>query len=192
MTSVLIRFAVALQVRAPVFYPDEYLTIDLARSIAAGHAGSTRGTVLSNTYTSFFVPLVQSPLWLIDNIDLSIRLSQGLGVIAFATAAFPAYFLGRRLGISERGSLVVAVLALLAPVGAFTATLMAEPYAYPLFLVTVLLGTEAIAGGKAWRISRFSPLCWVSASSAVSSFSSSRSRTPSRGGCRGGRPYAPS
>ena len=39
----------------------------------------------------------------------------------------------------------MALLALVIPAGAFTATLLAEPYAYPLFLVAVLVAVDAIA-----------------------------------------------
>jgi hypothetical protein len=163
--SVVVRLAVALQVRAPVFYPDEYLSTDIARGIAEGNLGAVRGGSLTTTYTSYFVPLVQAPFWLLENIGLSVRLSQALGAIAFAAAAFPAYALGRRLGITERGSLVVAVLALVVPAGAFTATLLAEPYAYPLFLVTVLVGIEAIAKPTPMRhlamFAAFLGLCFV-------------------------------
>lgn len=162
VVSAAIRFVIALQVRAPVFYPDEYLTTDIARGIASGNLGSIRGGSLGTytTYTSYFVPLVQSPLWLIENIDLSVRLSQGLGALAFAAAAFPAYALGRRVGISERGALAVALLALVLPAGAFTATLLAEPYAYPLFLLAVLVVVDAIARPSTARHAA-AAACWI-------------------------------
>ena len=103
--SAVIRFLVALQVRAPVFYPDEYLSTDFARNIANGSFGSIRGGSFTNTYTSYFVPVVQSPFWLLDDVNASVRLSQALGAIAFSAAAFPAYALSRRLGVSANGSL---------------------------------------------------------------------------------------
>ena len=45
----------------------------------------------------------------------------------------------------------MALLALLIPAGAFTATLLAEPYAYPVFLAAVLMAVEAIARPALWR-----------------------------------------
>ena len=82
------------------------------------------------TTISYFGPTVTAPLWLLHNVDLSYRLAQGVGSIAFASSAFPAYFLARKVGITVRGALLATVLALLAPAGAFTSTLLSEPYSY--------------------------------------------------------------
>src|SRR5207247_3713756 len=62
-----------------------------------------------------------------------------------------AYLLARRLGIGPRGGLAAAVLALLVPDGAFTVGLLAEPYAYPLLLLGVLVAVDAIAAPTVWR-----------------------------------------
>ena len=143
--SALVRLVIAFQVEAPVYYPDEYLSTAIARSITEGDFGQARGGSLTATYTSYFVPLVQAPIWMIDDVDVAFRLSQALGAIVFGLAAFPAFVLSRRLGISDRGSLVVASLALIIPAGVFTATLLAEPYAYPLFLLVVLAVVNALS-----------------------------------------------
>jgi hypothetical protein len=144
--SAAIRFVVALQVRTPLYYPDEYLYAAISRSIAHGTFGRVRGVrVPLSTTVSYVAPLLTSPVWLIQDVAIAYRLSQALASIAFASSAFAAYALARRVGINSSGACVVGVLALLIPAGAFTATLLSEPYAYPFFLVAVLVAVEAIA-----------------------------------------------
>src|SRR5215218_8846847 len=99
-----LRFVVAVQVRTPLFYPDEYIHTALA-----------------------------------------------LGCIAFASAALPAYALARRIGASTDGAVIAALLALVIPGGAFTVSLLAEPYAYPLLLLAVLVALDTIAAPTVWR-----------------------------------------
>ena len=151
--SALLRFAVALQVHTPLYYPDEYLYTALSRGIAHGTFGRIRGgSVALATTISYFAPTVTAPLWLLHNVDLSYRLAQGVGSIAFASSAFPAYLLARQVGISARGALLATVLALLAPAGAFTATLLSEPYSYPLVLTAVLVAVHTLTRPTALRI----------------------------------------
>jgi hypothetical protein len=141
----LLRLAVALRVQTLLYYPDEYVTAALSRAIGDGDFGQIRGGTLQASFTAYFVPLLHAPLWLIDDVAVAYRLAQAAGVVAFSAAAFPAYALARRLGISANGGIVAALLALLLPAGGFTATLLGEPYAYPLFLTAALVAVEAIA-----------------------------------------------
>jgi hypothetical protein len=154
VASAAIRFVVALQVRSPLYYPDEYLYAAISRSFAHGTLGRVRGArVPLGTTVSYLVPLLTSPVWLIHDVATAYRLSQALASIAFACSALAAYALARRVGIDPTGSCVVAALTLLIPSGAFTATLLAEPYAYPLFLVAMVAAVEAIAAPSLLRVS---------------------------------------
>ena len=101
---------------------------------------------------SYLAPLLTSPFWLAHDVAVAYRLSQALASIAFASSAFAAYALARRVGIDARGACIVGILTLLVPSGAFTATLLTEPYAYPLFLLAVLAAVDAIASPSLLRL----------------------------------------
>jgi hypothetical protein len=153
VVSSVLRFGIAIQIHTPLFYPDEYLYAALARGIGHGTVGQLRGgPVALATTISYFAPFVTAPAWLLSNVDVAYRLAQAMGSVAFASAAFPAYFLARRTGISSRGALLAAVLAVLAPAGAFTATLLSESYAYPLVLTACLIAVTAIASPTTARL----------------------------------------
>jgi hypothetical protein len=164
-----IRFAAALQVPAPLYFPDTYIYSSLARSIAATGLPRIRGAFVS--FVPVLVPYLTAPVWLIRNVDVAWRVGQAEACVAFSLAAFPAYALARRVGLSERGGVVVAVFTLLVPDGAFTSTLLTEPYAYPAFLLVVLLGVEAIAAPSPRRQAVFlvgaAALCLVRLQFAV-------------------------
>jgi hypothetical protein len=143
VTSAIVRFAVATQVRTPLLYPDEYIHTALARSIPDGTFPHIRGG--SVAFFSYLAPLFMSPAWLIGDVHLSYRAAQLLGCIAFSTAAFPVYVLARRLGVNAYPAIGAVLLALVIPDGVWASHLLAEPYAYPLFLLGVLVGVDAIA-----------------------------------------------
>src|SRR5215208_6682208 len=137
------HFVVALQVRRPLLYPDEYIHTALARSIVDGTFPHIRGGSVS--FFSYLGPALMSPAWLVDDVDVAYRLAQALGCIAFSAAAFPAYLLARRIAVSAHGAVIAALLTLVASSGVWTVGLLAEPYAYPLLLFAVLVGVGAIA-----------------------------------------------
>jgi hypothetical protein len=153
LASAAIRFAVALQVRTPLYYPDEYLYGAISRSFAHGMFGKVRGARLPlREMASYLAPLLTSPFWLAHDVAVAYRLSQALASIVFASSAFASYALARRVGIDGRGACIVGILTLLIPSGAFTATLLTEPYAYPLFLLAMLAAVDAIASPSLLRV----------------------------------------
>jgi hypothetical protein len=125
-----------------LYYQDEYLYSALARSFAATGLPRLRGSAVA--FTPVLGPLLMAPAWLIGNVEVAYRVSQAEGSIAFAVAAFPAYALARRVGVSERGALAVALLTVLVPDGIYSALMLSEPYAYPLFLAVVLVCVDAM------------------------------------------------
>jgi hypothetical protein len=144
--AALVRFGAALYVRTPIIYPDEYLYTALSRALAHGRFAEIRGGHISlRTTTAYLAPALMAPLWIVSGVGVAYRLCQALGSVAFAAAAFPAYGLARRLGISARGSVATALLTVAVPAGVFTSMLLSEPYAYPLFLLAVFAAVEAIA-----------------------------------------------
>ena len=84
-----------------------------------------------------------APAWWIGNADLAYHTVLDLRAW-FSAAAFPAYALARQLGISTVGGLAVAVLTVLVPDVAFATNAMTEPYAYPIFLGTLLAAVKTI------------------------------------------------
>ncbi len=153
VASAAVRFVVALQIRSPLYYPDEYLYASISRSLAHGGFGRVRGARVPLGQTvSYLAPLLSSPVWLVHDVAVAYRLSQALAGIAFASSALVAYALARRVGIDPAGACVVGVLTLLVPSGAFTTTLLAEPYAYPVFLLGVLAAVDAIAAPSLRRV----------------------------------------
>jgi hypothetical protein len=144
--SALVRFGVALCVHTPIFYPDEYLYTALSRAIADGRFAEIRGGHIPlRATTAYLGPVLWAPMWLLAGVGVAYRLCQALGSVAFATAAFPAYALARRIGITGRGAASAALLTVAVPSGIFTSMLLSEPYAYPLFLLAVLAWVEAIS-----------------------------------------------
>jgi hypothetical protein len=141
--AAVVRFGLATRVQTPVYLPDEYLHSAVARSIAEGTFFDVRESF--GSFFSYLGPLLMAPAWLIADVHVAYRLSQAAGAIAFALAVFPAYLIARRVGIGQSGAFMVAVLAVLVPGGAFTARLLAEPYAYTLLLLGVAVGVEALS-----------------------------------------------
>src|SRR5213078_3180683 len=90
-------------------------------------------------------PYLMAPAWWIHDVGIAYRVALGWGALWFSVAAFPAYAIARRIGVRPSGALLAAALALLVPDAAFTTNLLSEPYAYPVFLATVLVAIEAIA-----------------------------------------------
>jgi hypothetical protein len=149
--SFLARFGIALLLRTPLIYPDEYLYAALSRSLGHGRFDELRGGHFSLRTTAYLGPLLMAPAWLLTGVGVAYRLCQALGSMAFAAAVFPAYALARRLGITTRGSIAAAALAVAVPSGVFTTMLLSEPYTYPLFLLAVLAAVEAIAAPTVMR-----------------------------------------
>ena len=137
-----IRVAVGLTRVTPVFYPDEYIYSTLARAIAANGVPSLRGGPLH--FPSLLAPYLMAPEWLITDVGRAYHAVIAVGSISFSAAVFPAYVLARRVGVSPGGGLLVALLAILVPDAAFATTALTEPYAYPLFLVTVIVLIDAV------------------------------------------------
>ncbi len=152
-SSAAVHGALTLLVRSPLFSPDEWLYAELSRSVLAGHPGDVTGGHISIWSTTSYVgPAITSPLWLIPDVNLAYHLSLVVGSVAFSLAVFPAYALARKVGLATGVALLAALLSQLIPAGAFTSTLLAEPYAYPAVLAAVLIAVGAIASPTPARI----------------------------------------
>lgn len=127
----------------PNYFPDEYLYAELARSLLESGRPAVRG--LDVAFPSLLQPLLTAPTWLAGDVIVSYRLTQALGALAMSLVAVPVFALGRRLGLGRSLALAAAALSLAVPDLLFASWVMAEPFAYPLFVAAVLAGTAALA-----------------------------------------------
>ncbi len=127
----------------PNYFPDEYLYAELARSLVESGRPAVRGIDIG--FPSLLQPLLTAPTWLAGDVLVSFRLTQALGALAMSLVALPVFALGRRLGVGRPLALAAAALSLAVPDLLFASWVMAEPFAYPLFVAVVLVGTAAVA-----------------------------------------------
>jgi len=149
VASAAVRSGLGLMRPTPLYYPDEYLYTAMARSIASTGLPRVRGHVPH--FPALLGPYLMAPAWLIHNVDVAYRVALGWGSLWFSMAAVPAFALARRVGVSEGGALLVAMLTILVPDAAYTTDILSEPFAYPLFLTVALVGIRALASPKPSR-----------------------------------------
>ena len=137
-----VRVLFAVRLRTPLYYPDEYLYTALARSVADGNFARVRGEYIA--FAPVLTSLITAPAWLIPDVDLAYRASQVMGAAAFSSAAFPAWILARRIGVGATGAFFVAVMTVVVPDGVYAANMLSEPYAFALFLWSVLFAVKAL------------------------------------------------
>jgi hypothetical protein len=141
--SFAVRLAVGWFRATPNYFPDEYLYAELARSLVETGRPAVRG--LDVGFPSLLQPLLTAPTWLASDVLVSYRLTQALGALAMSLVAVPVFALGRRLRVGRPLALAAAALSLAVPDLLFASWVMAEPFAYPLFLAAVLAGTATLA-----------------------------------------------
>lgn len=141
--SFAVRLAVGWFRSTPNYFPDEYLYAELARSLVETGRPAVRG--LDVGFPSLLQPLLTAPTWLAGDVLVSYRLTQALGALGMSLVAVPVFALGRRLGLGRPLALAAAALSLAVPDLLFASWIMAEPFAYLLFVAAVLAGTAALA-----------------------------------------------
>ena len=141
--NVLLRLVIGWLRATPTFFADEYIYAELGRSLAESGRPLIRGA--SASFPALLQPLLTAPAWLVDDVETSFRLIQALGALAMSLAAVPVFLLARRLRLGVGISFALAALALVVPDMSYAAWVLAEPFAYPLALGTVAVGTVALA-----------------------------------------------
>ena len=141
--SVVLRSLAAWRRVAPDYFPDEDTYAALSRSIAAGHLPAVRGhTVL---FPALLEPVLTAPAWWFGSLETGYRITQELGVLAMSSAAFVCFWGARRLGAERGPALAAAALAVAIPDLGYSAFVLSEPFAYPLFLAAIVTGAAALA-----------------------------------------------
>ena len=127
----------ALQSRAhltPAVFTDELLFQKLAESLASGDGLTVRGEPF--LFPAPLAALVQSPAWLLGPVPDGYAAAKALNAVVMSSAAFPAYWLARSL-VRPAWALLAAAAAVAAPALVYHSYLVAEPVAYPLFLLAL-------------------------------------------------------
>jgi hypothetical protein len=141
--SFVLRLVLGWLRTTPTFFADEYIYAELGRSLAETGRPLIRG--VSASFPALLQPLLTAPAWLFEDVETSFRLIQTAGALAMSLAAVPVFLLARRLGLGTGVSFAVAVLALVVPDFVYASWVLAEPFAYPLALGAVAVGTLALA-----------------------------------------------
>jgi hypothetical protein len=141
--SFVARLALGWLRATPTFFADEYIYAELARSLAETGQPLIRGA--SASFPALLQPLLTAPAWLAEDVETSFRLVQALGALAMSLAAVPVFLLSRRLRLGPGVSLALAALALVVPDFVYSGWVVAEPFAYPLALGAVAVGTAVLA-----------------------------------------------
>jgi hypothetical protein len=140
--SFLLRSVLGWLRATPTFFADEYIYAELARSISETGRPLIRG--VSASFPALLQPILTAPAWLVDDVETSFRLVQTIGALVMSLAVVPVFLLARRLGIKTSLALVLAALAVLVPDMVYAGWVVAEPFAYPLVLAAVAVGTVAL------------------------------------------------
>jgi hypothetical protein len=128
---------------APVYFGDEYLYSELARSIAETGRPLVRGEAAH--FPALLQPILTAPFWFFDDIGHAYHSVQTLGALVMSLAAVPVFLLARRVGVGPRLALALAALAVAGPDLVYASWMVAEPFAYPLALGAVAAGVSALA-----------------------------------------------
>ncbi len=141
--SVVARTFAAWQRATPNYFPDEGIYTALSRSIASGQLPAVRGHIAH--FPALLQPLLTAPAWWFGSLETGYRITQAIESVAVSTAALAIWWTARRLGMSRGGAFVAAALALAVPDAGYSGWMLAEPFAYPLFIAAVGTGAVALA-----------------------------------------------
>ena len=144
--SVLGHVIASLRRATVEYFPDEYIYSELARSFSRSGLPLVRGSFFG--FPSLLEPILTAPCWLATSVDTGFHAASVMGAVAMSSAALPAYWLGRRLGLSGRLSLGAAAFTLATPSMLYSSWLLGEPFAYPLFVAGFAAGVVALAGER--------------------------------------------
>ncbi len=146
LVSSVVRGFVAFASATAVYFPDEYIYSQLARSIAHGRL-TIRGTAAH--FPALLEPILIAPFWRLGDPLLAYRLTLVMHGVAISLAAIPAYLLARRLGAVRWQCTMVALVTVAAPTMTWSAYVTADAIAYPLALGAVAVGVSALESGRA-------------------------------------------
>jgi hypothetical protein len=134
----------------PTLFVDELQWTQLSRSVADHGYASIRGERAS--FQSLYVYLI-APAWRLTDTASAYELVKYLNILFMLSAAFPAYFLSRRL-VSKPAALAVAAASVAIAPMAYVLYVITEPVAYPWAVLCAWLIVEALSlRTRGWIVS---------------------------------------
>ena len=119
-------------VHMPTVYIDEGLYVNIARSIFFDGRVLYRGQPLSYVYLLY--PFALLPLFLLPASVSLYRAIQLYNALLISTSVFPAYLLGKKMGLPRERACLLAALTAVVPEMALSSFLTAESLYYPLMI----------------------------------------------------------
>jgi hypothetical protein len=137
--------AYALRARHWSVMTDELQTVKLAASIA--ETLSPLPEIHGERYgpTSQLYPFLLAPLFAFLSVPAAVHAAHALNALLLASAAVPAFLLGRAVTGSRAGGLFAAALTAFVPWLVLSTTLLTENAAYPAFVWALFLAHRTIA-----------------------------------------------
>jgi hypothetical protein len=126
---------------SPTLFVDELQWTQLSRSVAEHGFASIRGE--RAPFESLYVYLI-APAWRLKDTASAYEVMKYLNVLFMTSAAFPAYFLSRRL-VSKPAALAVSAASIAIPPMVYALYVLSEPVAYPWAVLCAWLIVEALA-----------------------------------------------
>jgi hypothetical protein len=126
---------------SPTLFTDELQWTQLSRGVADDGVASIRGERV--WFESLYVYLI-APAWWLGSTETAYEAIKYLNVLVMTSAAFPAYFLSRRL-VSKPASLAVAAASISIPPMVYALYVLTEVIAYPWAVLCTWLIIEALA-----------------------------------------------
>ena len=141
----------ALQARHWAVMTDELQTVKLATSIA--ETLSPLPEIHGARYgpPSQLYPLLLAPLFGVLSVPTAVQAAHALNALLLASAAWPAFLLGRAVTASRAGGLFAAALTAFVPWLVLSTTLLTENAAYPAFVWSLFLAHRTIAAPSPGR-----------------------------------------
>lgn len=147
-TSTIVRSAIAWRHSTARYFADEYIYMELGRSIGHGHL-MVRDHVAH--FPALLEPLLAAPIWRLFPFTTAYHLVQTENALALSLAAIPVYLLARRVGLDSGYSLLCSVYAVVVPATVMVAFTITDFVAYPLALAAILAAVRALDAPSAKR-----------------------------------------
>ena len=143
LASAVARTWAAWQRATPLYFPDEGIYASLSRSLAHAQLPAVRGHVAH--FPALLQPLLTAPAWWFGSLETGYRVTQLLQAVAISSAALVLWWAARRLGVGRGTALAAAALTVAVPDVGYSGWVLAEAFAYPLFVAAVAAGAVSLA-----------------------------------------------
>lgn len=145
LCSALFRYILSVRtVNMPTVYIDEGLYVNIARSLFYDGQVMYRDQPISYVYLLY--PIFLLPVFLLSSSVSLYRAIQFYNALLISSSVFPAYFLGKKVGLSVERSILLAFLTLLIPELSLSSFLTAESLYYPMMIWLFVLTADLCNG----------------------------------------------